>query len=134
MNNSTAEKKLDKWAELLLDTGKRNNLINFKDSKASSVEVLIPSAEELFEQIDNSVNFEVFDPKITDDDLEEKLDKEHSFSEKTETKKDKSSYMDKYSGKLKKKIRFYFIITLRTQLRFLRISIKELDRLLRKLA
>ena len=103
MDNSTAEKKLDKWAELLLDTGKRNNLINFKDSKASSVEVLIPSAEELFEQIDNSVNFEVFDPKITDDDLEEKLDKEHSFSEKTETKKDKSSYMDKYSGKLKKK-------------------------------
>ena len=27
-------KKLDKWAELLLDTGKRNNLINFKDRKA----------------------------------------------------------------------------------------------------
>ena len=25
--------KLDKWAELLLDTGKRNNLVNFKDTK-----------------------------------------------------------------------------------------------------
>ena len=25
-------KKLDKWADLLLDTGKRNNLINFKDT------------------------------------------------------------------------------------------------------
>ena len=25
--------KLQKWADLLLDTGKRNNLINFKDTK-----------------------------------------------------------------------------------------------------
>ena len=33
--------KLDKWADLLLDTGKRNNLINFKDAKASTVEVLL---------------------------------------------------------------------------------------------
>ena len=32
-------KKLDKWADLLLDTGKRNNLINFKDTRASTVEV-----------------------------------------------------------------------------------------------
>ena len=63
MNNSIAEKKLDKWAELLLDTGKRNNLINFKDSKTSSVEVIFPSAEELFEKIDNSVDLEVFDPE-----------------------------------------------------------------------
>lgn len=34
-------KKLDKWADLLLDTGKRNNLINFKDTRASTVEVLL---------------------------------------------------------------------------------------------
>ena len=25
--------RLGKWADLLLDTGRRNNLINFKDSK-----------------------------------------------------------------------------------------------------
>ena len=35
-------KKLDSWAEQLLDTGKRNNLINFKDTKSSSVEVVVP--------------------------------------------------------------------------------------------
>ena len=29
MNN----KNLEKWAQLLLDTGKRNNLINFRDYK-----------------------------------------------------------------------------------------------------
>ena len=30
-------RKLDKWADLLLDTGKRNNLINFKDTRVSTV-------------------------------------------------------------------------------------------------
>ena len=30
-------KKLDSWAEQLLDTGKRNNLVSFKDTKSSSV-------------------------------------------------------------------------------------------------
>ena len=34
--------KLNKWAELLLDTGKRNNLIHFKDTKMGSVEILSP--------------------------------------------------------------------------------------------
>ena len=51
-------KKLDKWAELLLDTGKRNNLINFKDRKAMTVEVLSPSSDVLFEKIDGSASFE----------------------------------------------------------------------------
>ena len=57
-------KKLDKWADLLLDTGKRNNLINFKDTRASTVEVLLPSSDVLFEKVDGTASFEVFDPKI----------------------------------------------------------------------
>ena len=65
-------KKLDKWADLLLDTGKRNNLINFKYTRASTVEVLLPSSDVLFEKVDGTASFEVFDPKIIeDDDLEE---------------------------------------------------------------
>lgn len=62
-----ARKKLDQWADLLLDTGKRNNLINFRDTKASTAEVLLPSPDVLFEKIDGSASFEVFDPKIVDD-------------------------------------------------------------------
>ena len=58
-----ARKKLDQWADLLLDTGKRNNLINFRDTKASTAEVLLPSPDVLFEKIDGSASFEVFDPK-----------------------------------------------------------------------
>ena len=63
-------KKLDKWAELLLDTGKRNNLINFKDRKAMTVEVLSPSSDVLFEKIDGSASFEVYDSKIVEEDDE----------------------------------------------------------------
>ena len=59
-------KKLDKWADLLLDTGKRNHLINFKDMRASTVEVLLPSSDELFEKMSRTVTFEVFDPKIVE--------------------------------------------------------------------
>ncbi len=59
-------KKLDKWADLLLDTGKRNNLINFRDTKASTAEVLLPSAEVLFGKIDGTGAFGVYDPKIED--------------------------------------------------------------------
>lgn len=54
--------KLDKWAELLLDTGKRNNLINFKDSRSSSVEIVAPDFYTVFKKATSSVAFEVFDP------------------------------------------------------------------------
>lgn len=63
-------KKLDKWADLLLDTGKRNNLINFKDLRVSTVEVLAPSSDVLFKILDSSTAVEVFDPKIIADNNE----------------------------------------------------------------
>lgn len=45
-------KKLQKWADLLLDTGKRNNLINFRDTKYSTVEIIAPSADILLDRIE----------------------------------------------------------------------------------
>ena len=50
-------KKLDKWDDLLLDRGKRNNLINFKYTRASTVEVLLPSSDVLFEKVDGTASF-----------------------------------------------------------------------------
>lgn len=49
-------KKLDRWASLLLDTGKRNNLVNFKDTKASTVEIISPT-DELFTKVESSASF-----------------------------------------------------------------------------
>ena len=60
------QKKLDRWADKLLDTGKRNNLISFKDTKASTAEVLYPNCENVFSKCSVGHLFEVFDPKIPD--------------------------------------------------------------------
>lgn len=100
-------KKLDKWADLLLDTGKRNNLINFKDTRSSTVEVLLPDSESLFEKVDGSTSFEVFDPKIIEeeDELEESSAPEQlqiAAPEETDTLRGKAAFLAQYSGKIKR--------------------------------
>ena len=47
------KQKLDKWAELLLDTGKRNNLVNFRDTRLGSVDILLPNFSAVFDKADN---------------------------------------------------------------------------------
>ena len=104
-------KKLNRWAELLLDTGKRNNLINFKDTRASTVEVTKPDVYDLFAKIDGDTSFEVFDPKkfnleqeIEDVDEEELLEDEQGDTSKKEkyisdclSKMNKSNYVLLYN-------------------------------------
>lgn len=100
-------KKLDKWADLLLDTGKRNNLINFKDTRASTVEVLFPSSDVLFEKVDGSITLEVFDPKIIeeDDDLEKSFEPEQlqiAAVEELDCPDERAAFLEKHSGKIKR--------------------------------
>lgn len=63
----TDTRKLDRWAQLLLDTSKRNNLINFKDSKNSTLEILSPEPALLFGKCDGDAAFEVVGPKIKEE-------------------------------------------------------------------
>ena len=42
---------IDIWGKSLLDLGKRNNLINFKESKSSTARVIQPSIQELYNQL-----------------------------------------------------------------------------------
>ena len=94
--------KLDKLAELLLDTGKRNNLINFRDTKTGTAEVLLPAADVLFEKIDSDMTFEVYDPKITEDDETEDAPETEKIQIKKEETDEKSAYLAEYSPKIKK--------------------------------
>ena len=64
-------KKLERWAQQLLDTGKRNNMINFKTTKASTAEVVYPDGEAFFEKCLSTSSFEIFDPKIADNEDDE---------------------------------------------------------------
>ncbi len=97
-------KKLDKWAELLLDTGNRNNLINFKDRKASTVQVLMPAADILFSKVESLTPLEVFDPKIVDKDdgPEDSVfeTQEGAVVEDDEGKNTKEAFLAEYGGKL----------------------------------
>lgn len=93
-------KKLDAWAEQLLDTGKRNNLVNFKDTKSSSVEVVLPEISAIFEKADSSASFEVFDPKLSEDDAE--TDQTTPDGNRLSLSPKRSAYIYAYSPKIKK--------------------------------
>ena len=100
-------KKLDKWADLLPDTGKRNNLINFKDTKASTMEVLLPSSDLLFEKLEGPTSFEVFDPKIIEEDDEIDADSKPEqmqieVSEESDSLDEKAAFLAQYAGKIKR--------------------------------
>lgn len=80
-------KKLEHWAKQLLDTGKRNNLVNFRAAKSSSAEILMPSADVLFEKALAGAEFEVLE---TGDDGKS-------------TTMDRDLYRETYGEKLRKK-------------------------------
>ena len=108
--------KLDKWADLLLDTGKRNNLINFRDTKMSSLEIVSPGFYSLFSRAEHSAAFEVYDPKLDEEDeeeeemeeetegeVEEGTEKvENEIQEEKEKQISKEEYLEKYEHRLRK--------------------------------
>ena len=93
--------KLNKWADLLLDTGKRNNLINFKDTKNGTVEVVCPDFDTLFLRAEHSAMFEVYDAfSEEEEDIEElELESEDSTHGKYIPRSD---YIDTYAKRIKK--------------------------------
>lgn len=89
--------RLSKWADLLLDTGKRNNLINFKDSKQGTVEIVAPDFNTLFEKAEHSAVFEVYDPKLDSDEDDDAYEDGGQ-----QERQSKQSYIEDYADKLKR--------------------------------
>ena len=50
-NNEKLDRKIERWKSELLDTGKRNRMINFRDTKRSTLRILEPESEELFNRL-----------------------------------------------------------------------------------
>ena len=94
--------KLNKWADLLLDTGKRNNLINFKDTKMSTVEILSPDLAILFRRVANSALFEVYDPKLRNEEDDFELEQEDLVSEDHDKNYSKEQYLEIYGARIKR--------------------------------
>lgn len=101
---------LNKWADLLLDMGKRNNLINFRNTKMGTAEIVAPDLCTLFSQVGHTAEFEVYDPKLEDDDddfefLEDALpgnSQEESGSSSEHQKYSKEQYRAVYERRLKR--------------------------------
>ena len=91
--------KLEKWAELLLDTGKRNNLISFHDTKSSTVEILKPDAVTLFEKATAGSSFQVFEPVVEDLEQLTLLDDEDDAADVK--KMDRETYLNTFGDKLR---------------------------------
>lgn len=69
--------RIETWKKLLLDFGKRNRLINFRESKRSNVKITTPSFESLFDLIaiqEKSLRFPFAKKVKIDDDGEESYD------------------------------------------------------------
>lgn len=56
-----------KLAKLLLDLGKRNPLVNFRDRTSSTLEFISPKYEIIYDRLADGASFEVFDPKTDRD-------------------------------------------------------------------
>lgn len=48
MPDEDLDRKIERWKKELLDTGKRNKMINFRETKRSTLRILEPEASELF--------------------------------------------------------------------------------------
>lgn len=100
--NINMQNKLHAWENLLLDTGKRNNLVNFKDTKGSTAEVVLPDFATLFSRAEHAAEFEVFVG-------EEEEKRTNTKTENADNSNDapqvisKEEYKARYSEKLKKK-------------------------------
>ena len=45
------ERKIEHWKQELLDTGKRNKMINFRETRRSTLQILEPEMTELFNRL-----------------------------------------------------------------------------------
>ncbi|WP_025715969.1 DUF4011 domain-containing protein [Paenibacillus sp. 1-18] len=66
--------RIDNWKKRLLDLGKRNRLINYRETKRSSIRIISPDLDELFANLvlnENSLEFPFQYEDFNDDDLDE---------------------------------------------------------------
>lgn len=51
MNEATLDKKIKLWEDQLLDLGKRNKMISFRETKRATLKILKPSFSDLYQQL-----------------------------------------------------------------------------------
>ena len=82
-----------KWCDKLLDTGKGNRLINYKDSKLRTIDILEPDYETVFSKISSGQTLSFYE---VDDYIRRLKEDEIDVDESSEEQKDKGKF-DKIS-------------------------------------
>ena len=63
--------RLNRWAEQLLDTGKSNRLISYKETASGTAEAVAPAFSVLAKKLESGATLEAYDPKTGPDTEEE---------------------------------------------------------------
>lgn len=96
--------KLDLLSSKLLDIGKGNNLVSFKDTKSGTVEVLYPSFADLLGKAESSAKYEVFSPDSSEDAVSDSIEDNGSEGIDANSKiLSRDEYLEKYMPRLHKK-------------------------------
>ena len=90
------QKEIEIWKKKLLDLGKRNNLINYKDNKSSTLEILSPAFYDAFERIVNYTQIQIYDDKIDDKD-------DNLFENENNGNLSKEEFIRKFKNKVPEK-------------------------------
>ena len=51
VSNNSLDRKIEYWKSELLDTGKRNKMINYRETKRTTLRILEPEASVLFNSL-----------------------------------------------------------------------------------
>lgn len=72
------------WKQKLLDLSKKNNLVNYKDTKSSTLEIVYPNLNDVFNLINSNSPIQIFDEKDYDydEDYEDEEDQPKRYNKK----------------------------------------------------
>ncbi len=81
---ATINDRFDLWKNKLLDLGKRNRLINYKETKSSTLRITYPSTEDLFERLVRKEEELAFPRPLDEENDSEKVEQLSLLEEKEE--------------------------------------------------
>lgn len=102
--------KLDAWKNKLLDLGKRNRLINYKETKRSSLKIIKPDILNLWQDFvvsERSIEFPFFDEELSDanseqlDSIDEESNETQSYIQTNQTIKEQQKTLRSLREKAK---------------------------------
>lgn len=84
----TSELRLEKWKQKLLDLGKKNRLLNYRETKRSNLKILEPDIDRIFQTLNSNqtLEFVLQEPEVDQISLFESEDNNNKYTKKIKLK------------------------------------------------